>query len=157
MNAVKNDKGVTLIVTVMYVIAMTISVVIVTIVSAFFVTNIKTLRGLAENEAQFAKFDMFFLADVKDASELHIDGDKLVLGKDGVYNIYTFDTAGGIIYRNGVKVNDNIQEFDFNYGTNPTTQEKDVTNVVAVYIQTKDTTGGLGTPVTREYKIGRGY
>ena len=108
----KNQKGITLISLIIYVILLTVIVAMLATISNLFFSNTKYLNDSSKYTAEFNKFNMYFIEDVKNNDDIKSISDTEIIFKDGT--VYTFkrDPDNGI-YRNKVKICDNIGYVNF--------------------------------------------
>jgi len=103
----RNENGVTLISVIIYIIVMVIVVTIISTLSMFFYNNIIQYKEKSEISAEYNKFNMRFLEDIKekgnDVEEIQTNK---ILFTNG--NSYTFQD--NMIFRNKVKICDNVYE-----------------------------------------------
>lgn len=106
-----NQKGVTLISLIVYIIVLTIIISILSLVSQMFFTNIKYITAKGKYVSEFNKFNMYFIKDVKNNKDvLECKSNKIIL-EDGT--IYTYNSEENSIYRNKVKICNNISNCAF--------------------------------------------
>lgn len=106
-----NQKGVTLISLIVYIIVLTIIISILSLVSQMFFTNIKYITEKGKYVSEFNKFNMYFIKDVKNNKDvLECKSNKIIL-EDGT--IYTYNSEENSIYRNKVKICNNISNCAF--------------------------------------------
>lgn len=132
----RSNKGITLTSLVIYVIAMVIVVTTVSTITSYFYNNIDNMNASTDSATVFTKFNMYFSEEIniKDNYPLAASADYIVFSKTG--NQYTFKNSS--IYKNQVKICDNIENCTFEIAkTNETQEENDL---VKVYIKT---TGNL--------------
>ena len=103
-----NQKGVTLVSIVLYVVALTIVVAIMTTVSTYFFTNIGGVLHTPKYLSEFNKFTMFFVTDTKDYSSANVTSNTIVF-EDGP----TYKFQDGAIYRNDLKIAEYIMDCNF--------------------------------------------
>lgn len=114
----KNQKGVTLITLIVYIIVLTIVISILSMISQSFFNNIKYVTERGKYVSEFNKFNMYFIKDIKNNKDtLECTQNRVVL-EDGT--IYTFNKEEKSIYRNKVKICNNINACNFSKEeTNP--------------------------------------
>lgn len=106
-----NQKGVTLISLIVYIIVLTVIISILSLVSQMFFTNIKYVTEKGKYVSEFNKFNMYFIKDVKNNKDvLECKSNKIIL-EDGT--IYTYNSEENSIYRNKVKICNNISNCAF--------------------------------------------
>ncbi len=124
----KAQKGVTLIALVAYVIAMSIVVTMLSILSQFFFKNANFLTQNSKNIAEYNKFAMYFIEDVKNNKDTMIVTDNQIAFADGT--VYTFaKNPDNSIYRNKVKICNNIVYCKFSK------KEEEMNNITKKIIQ----------------------
>lgn len=146
----KNDKGITLISVTIYVIAMLVTITVLSVMSNFFYNNIIAQRGIAKTSGQLSKFNMYFIEDAKASKGASASDTQLAFSNGSVY---TFSKAAdadvGIIYRDKAKVCEDVAECSF---TNIDTGDLSKVNVQITF------QGGAATEtLSQTYQIGRGY
>lgn len=118
----KSEKGVTLTALVVYMIMFTIVLSIMSTISSHFYKNIAEIKDSPQYIAEFNKFSMFFVADVKRNSEINTITDTTLEFADGTSYRY----ENGSIYRNDKKIAKYIKSFKFtqtNHTVNSTTKK----------------------------------
>lgn len=112
----KNEKGITLITLVVYVMLLTFVVAAVSAISSSFYKNIDDLDKTTDSAVDYAKFNMFFLNDIKsDGVSVRLNSAKTELilshiNKEGVAEDIVYSIKGDALYRNKVKIFDGIKE-----------------------------------------------
>ena len=109
---VKSNKGVTLIILVIYIILLTIVVGFLSLISSNFYTNVKYIQDQGKYIAEFNKFNMYFIEDVKNNSNIYTLKDNRIVFEDGTEYIYKSSPDKGI-YRNDVKICRNVEYCSF--------------------------------------------
>lgn len=142
----KSNKGITLTSLVIYVIAMVIVVTTVSTITSYFYKNIDNVNTGTDSSMTYTEFNMYFTQEINTKENYPVlvsDGaDYIVFSKTG--NQYTFKNSS--IYKNQVKICDNIESCTFEMLKTDEAQEKN--DLVKVYIKT---TGNL--EYTNTYKI----
>lgn len=111
----KNQKGITLISLVIYVILMTFVVAGVSAITTSFYQNVNDMDKNSESAVSFAKFNMYFLNDIK-AESVRIVGsteNSLELaqrGENGITTVVTYSIQSEALYRDKVKICDHIKD-----------------------------------------------
>lgn len=118
----KDQKGITLISLIIYIILMTFVVAGVTSITASFRSNINEYDTTAESAVEFSKFNMYLLNDIKGKNvkiygtvnerEFQLQYDN----GDGKYTYVKYSMQNNAIYRNSVKVCDNVRLASFSGG-----------------------------------------
>ena len=99
----KAQKGVTLLALTIYVIAITIVMSILAVVSENFFFNSSYITDTGRYISEFNKFNMFFIEDVKDSKDFLDFHETEVVFDNGVTYTYKSSPDNGI-YRNKVKI-----------------------------------------------------
>lgn len=114
----KSNKGVTLTSLIIYVIGMTIMVSIIATLTSFFYKNID-IGDINSNTTQYTKFTSILSEEVNKKNNSVIDCQSLTDGVSYIVfssgNQYTFNQKSKSVYRNNVKICDNIDKCDFSY------------------------------------------
>ena len=114
----KSNKGVTLTSLIIYVIGMTIMVSIIATLTSFFYKNID-IGDINSNTTQYTKFTSILSEEVNKKNNSVIDCQSLTDGVSYIVfssgNQYTFNQESKSVYRNNVKICDNIDRCDFSY------------------------------------------
>lgn len=114
----KSNKGVTLTSLIIYVIGMTIMVSIIATLTSFFYKNID-IGDINSNTTQYTKFTSILSEEVNKKNNSVIDCQSLTGGVSYIVfssgNQYTFNQERKSVYRNNVKICDNIDICDFSY------------------------------------------
>ena len=112
----KSQKGVTLISLTIYVIAMTIIVAILATLSTFFYTNVTDIKDI-EPVAEYTTFNNHFSEEVNTANIKILEcGNNYIVFDNGTQ--YTFVQENNGIYKNKVKICNNIEACSFQQGKN---------------------------------------
>jgi hypothetical protein len=93
-------------------------------VSANFINNTKYITDTGKYVAEFNKFNMFFIEDVKNNSEAYDLQDNRIVFEDGTTYMYIQNT----IYRNNMKICKNIELCKFS--TQEVTDENNFTKKI---------------------------
>ncbi len=96
---IKSNRGITLTALVVYLIIFTLLIGVMTTISTFFFGNIREIMYTPKYGAEFNKFAMFFVVDVKNYSEATISTNKIEFE-----NGPTYQYLNNTIYRNDVAV-----------------------------------------------------
>ena len=99
----KSEKGVTLMILVVYLIAITIIMSILAIVSESFFANSQYITDQGKYISEFNKFNMYFIEDVKNNKSLQSISQTELVFEDGTKYTYKGSPDNGI-YRNKVKI-----------------------------------------------------
>lgn len=110
-NKLKSEKGVTLTTLVIYIIVLVSVLGILATISTFFYKNVILIKESAQYAAEFDKFNVNFINDVKSNSEANVDIDtKTITFEDGT--IYTYNETDKALYRNKVKISTHVDVFN---------------------------------------------
>lgn len=103
----KKEKGITLISLIITVIAITMTLSILAVISSAFFSNTKLLKEDTKGMAEYNKFAMYFIEDCKKNSNVYNISTSKIEFEDGT--VYTFSgSRDKSIYRNKVKICKNI-------------------------------------------------
>ena len=113
----KNEKGITIISLIVYVIILTFVIAGVTSITAHFYGNMNEMDKTSKSSA-FAKFNMIFLNDIKSegakieepTSSSGVQLNLLHIGKDGTSETIRYTIQGNSVYRNSVKICNGVKE-----------------------------------------------
>ncbi len=131
----KSEKGITLISLIIYVIALTIVIGIVAVISGYFYNNIATSSEDIEPMVEYTKFNSFFSEEVNEKGIKVLDcktttdntgkiDTSYIVFDNGVQ--YTYISGNKGIYRNKVKIARGIENCSFEYKVE---DGKDIVNV----------------------------
>ena len=109
----KRQKGVTLLALTIYVIAITIVMSILAVVSENFFFNSSYVTDTGRYISEFNKFNMFFIEDIKESKDFLEFGETELVLDNGVTYTYKSSPDNGI-YRNKVKICSHILYCTFN-------------------------------------------
>lgn len=127
----KSEKGVTLISLTIYIIAMTIVIGVISLVSTFFYKNTKSYSNQIDPMTEYTKFTNFFTEEVNHKGIQILEcKDNYVVFDDGVQYTYIPENRG--IYRNKVKICSEVEKCTFAY------KIKNGKDVIGVTIQMKN-------------------
>lgn len=108
----KNKEGVTLITLVIFIVGLTIVIGMVTVISNFFYKNIMQMEAKSSSSAEFNKFNVVFLEEVKTYGNKLIEySDNYVLFSSG--NKYLFQDNK--IYKNKVEIANDVTSCSFGF------------------------------------------
>lgn len=108
----KNNKGVTLTSLIVYIIALIVTIGILSAISRNFYSNVSYITDKGKYISEYNKFNMHFIEDVKNNSDIYSITTNEIILKDGT--VYTY--KGGqdkSIYRNKVKICRNVELCEF--------------------------------------------
>ena len=130
----KSQKGITLITLVISVIVLIILTGMLISMSDFFFANTKHLQDASKNIAEYNKFNMYFIEDVKNNTDVQSISDTEIIFEDGTVYTYALEPDNGI-YRNKVKICDNIGFCRFSKTEN--TENEHIKKIISVRILIK--------------------
>lgn len=114
----KNNKGITLTSLIIYVIGMTIAVATIATLTSFFYKNID-IGDINSDTTQYTKFSSIFSEEINRERNYIIGCQPLTNGVSYIIfssgNQYTFNENSKSIYKNNVKICDNVELCDFSY------------------------------------------
>ena len=118
----KQNRGITLISLMIYIIGMLIVIGIISTLTSFFYKNID-ITNIGENvTGQYTNFSSIFVYEINKENNKVVDckiseenGFKIsyIIFSSG--NQYTFKEENNAIYKNGIKVCENVEDCDFSY------------------------------------------
>ena len=128
----KEEKGITLISLITYVILITFAVAGVAAITNSLYSNVNNLDRDAKSTVDFAKFNMYFIKDIKN------DNVKLVSCSNNQILLSVTDNSGntenisyslqhGGLYRNSVKICDNVKAVEISQGSDK--------NEISIYLK----------------------
>lgn len=116
----KSEKGITLMSLIIYMIVMSLVLSMLALFSDMFYTNTNYLTENSKYMAEYNKFNMYFIEDVKNNKNVSLLTDTQIVFEDGT--TYTYKVSpDNSIYRNKVKICTNIEYCKF-------TKEDETTN-----------------------------
>lgn len=122
----KSEKGITLVTLVLYIIVLLIVVGVLNSIHEMFYANLKHITNNSKNVSEFNKFNMYFIEDVKNNRNAQVSqSEKEVIFDDGTK--YTYSDKG--IYRNKVKICNNIESCNFTLRNEEHSTEKKIIKV----------------------------
>ena len=104
----KDQKGITLVILVVYIIIATIAISTTAIITSHFFTNVNIIKEPDMYAVEFNKFNMFFINDVKSNKSATVSAKKVVFADGNTYQL-----RGTDIYRNETKIASNVQGLNF--------------------------------------------
>lgn len=117
----KSNRGITLTSVIIYIIGMTITVATIATLTSFFYKNIN-INDINNDTAQYTKFSSIFLEDINKENSYIVDCKNIIENNIKVSyiifstgNQYTFTSENNCIYKNNVKICENIEDCDFSY------------------------------------------
>ena len=126
----KSNRGVTLTILIIYIIALMLVIGILANISSNFYANKDYILENGKYISEFNKFNMYFVEDVKNNSNIYSMSQNEIIFADGT--IYTFtETPDEAVYRNKVKICKNVKFCEF------TKLEEEVNNIKKIIINVK--------------------
>ena len=117
----KNNNGITLTSVIIYVIGMIIMVSTIATLTSFFYKNID-IADINDDTTQYTKFSSIFSEDINKENNYIIDCKNTtendvkvsyIIFSSG--NQYTYTSENNSIYKNNVKICENVEDCDFSY------------------------------------------
>ena len=108
----KNEKGVTLIALVLYIIIFTATMILLASLSNFVYNNMSNINSNSVSSEEFNKFNVNFVKDVKESKTATVTSNSnevIIAFESG--NVYTYKTQEKSIYKNKEKIATNILSF----------------------------------------------
>ena len=128
----KRENGITLMMLIIYVVGLTIVAGIVAVITNFFYQNINTMDESASGAAEFSKFNVVFLEEVKtygnNVKNIETNSVEFATG-----NKYTFKDS--TIYKNKIPIVRGVEDCQFRLRT------YEAKEIVQVFIQTEGDNG----------------
>ena len=107
----KNQKGITLLALVIYIIVATIIISTIAFMSSKFYSNVEIIKNEDKYAVEFNKFNMFFINDVKSYNDAQVEPTKITFENGAVYEL-----KGTDIYRDDTIIASQIQAVEFTEG-----------------------------------------
>lgn len=105
----KSEKGITLSSLVIYIVLIILVIGLLSLVSQQFIKNTKYIADSGKYIQEYNKFNMYFIEDIKNNTDIYSIQNNTIVFDDGT--TYTF--SNNDIYRNKVKICDNIEYCEF--------------------------------------------
>ena len=112
---IRNEKGITLSSLMIYVIAIVITISILTGIMTYFNSNVKYIMNSGKYVSEFNKFNMYFIEDVKNNRYAQVREDQIAFEDGTIYTYKSWSDRG--IYRNKVKICSGISYCYFSKST----------------------------------------
>ena len=118
----KSSKGITITSLIIYIIGMLILVGTIANLTSFFYKNINVEEIQDDSSTQYTKFSSIFLKEINNENNYIIDcktwtendiKQSYIIFSSG--NQYTFTSENNCIYKNDIKICENIENCDFSY------------------------------------------
>ena len=112
----KSEKGITLTSLVIYVIGITIIFAVVANLTIYFNKNSRTIEYTTNNSAQITRLNQYLINDTKkeNAQITEANENIIIIQANGETIKYTYDKNSKGIYRNKVKIANDVQGFKVN-------------------------------------------
>lgn len=114
----RNNKGVTMISLITYIMGLTIVLALIATLTTFFFKN-TSAKDLNSDTTQYTKFSSIFLEEINNKNNSVIECKSLNNGVSYIIfssgNQYTFNTNSKCIYKNKIKICENVEICDFSY------------------------------------------
>ena len=116
-----NERGVTLTSLIVYIIGLTIVVGVIATLTSFFYKNMEIENINDDSTIQYTKFSNIFLKEINRENNYVIDSrttnneEKISYIIFASGNQYTYRSINHSIYKNNIKICDNVIDCDFNY------------------------------------------
>ena len=122
----KNQKGITLVSLVIYVVVMTIVLGVMSLIISSFYENTSTVQGNIGEIVEFSKFNNYFLKEVKtkDNKVEKIDSNYILFSSGNSFTI-----SNNAIYYNSIKICNDVQSLDIKSGKDGNGEDGTIINV----------------------------
>lgn len=146
----KDERGITLISLITYVILLILVVAVASNITASFYSNMNEFNNESEDVVSYTRFNMYFLNDIKrkDVTIVDYQDNYIILSyaQDGEQKQAEYSLQNNSIYRNKIKICDNVSQMHFSVGAKNTIQiitkigdyEKNTTYVIENYEDTNN-------------------
>lgn len=122
----KNQRGITLVSLVVYILVMLVAIAIMGSITNNFYKNTDAIQENVEEVVKFNKFNNYFLKEVKTKNNK----------VDSISNNYILFTSGNsfslsnnVIYYNNIEICDKVQSMEITFGKNGDVEDKTIVNV----------------------------
>ena len=136
---IRNEKGITLSSLMIYVIAIVITISILTGIMTYFNSNVKYIMNSGKYVSEFNKFNMYFIEDVKNNTSIYSisqNNDEIIFADGTIYTFKGEDDKG--IYRNKVKICKDIEYCSFTKKIEEVDNVSKVIVSVDIYVNGED-------------------
>ncbi len=111
----KNEKGITLIALIIYIILMTFVVAGVSAITTSFYGNLNEMDNSSESAVSFAKFNMYFINDIKSENVRVVSSgtnyiELSLKNKNGTSQTIKYSIQNNTLYRDKIKICDKIKD-----------------------------------------------
>ena len=114
----RNNKGITMISLITYIMGLTIVLALIATLTTFFFKNISA-KDLNSDTTQYTKFSSIFLEEINNKNNSVVDCKPITDGVSYIIfssgNQYTFNANSKCIYKNKIKICENVEICDFSY------------------------------------------
>ena len=114
----RDNKGITMISLITYIMGLTIVLALIATLTTFFFKNISA-KDLNSDTTQYTKFSSIFLEEINNKNNSVIECKSLNNGVSYIIfssgNQYTFNANSKCIYKNKIKICENVEICDFSY------------------------------------------
>ena len=128
----KNQKGITLVSLLVYIIVMIIIIGGLSTISYNFYRNTQALEVDTEDIVEFSNFNEYFIKEIKKANN-KIDN----ISKDGTYIVFTdgnsFMLNNKSIYYNQIEISKNVNSLKFEYDKDE--ENNEITDIIKVSVE----------------------
>lgn len=118
----KNNRGITLTSLIIYLIGMVIVIGTIATLTSFFYKNINIQDINDDTTSQYTKFSSIFLNEINTENNFIIDCKTSIENETKISyiifssgNQYTFNSGNKAIYKNKIKICENVDDCDFSY------------------------------------------
>lgn len=109
----KSEKGITLTSLVIYVIGITIIFAVVANLTIYFNKNSRTIEYTTNNSAQITRLNQYLINDTKkENAQITEANENIIIQANGETIKYTYDKNSKGIYRNKVKIANDVQSLE---------------------------------------------
>lgn len=122
----KNQKGITLVSLILYVVVMTIVIAVMSSIISSFYKNTDTMQGNVGEIVEFSKFNNYFLKEVKTKNNKvdRIDTSYILFSSGNSFSI-----SNNAIYYNSIKICNNVQSMEIKSGKDGNGEDESIINV----------------------------
>lgn len=122
----KNEKGITLVSLILYVVVMTIVLAVMSSIISTFYKNTDTMQGNVGEIVEFSKFNNYFLKEVKTKNNKvdRIDTSYILFSSGNSFSI-----SNNAIYYNSIKICNGVQSMEIKSGKDGNGEDETIINV----------------------------
>lgn len=122
----KNQKGITLVSLVIYILVMLIAIAVMSSITNNFYKNTDAIQANVEDVVKFNKFNNYFLKEVKTKNnEVDTISNNYILFTSG----NSFSLSNNTIYYNNIEICNKVQSMEITFGKNGDVEDKTIVNV----------------------------